>query len=135
MAYKEFGKQIHVENSEELVAEPVFCNQNILVGNRSFFCFCFLFNKNWIDKGVCHIKNMPNDNGTFMSFKSFKEKFGIKTDYITYIGCVQAIKNYIRKTEITMEGKNSADLIKTLKTIYNQQKDSRLYYEVLAEYN
>ena len=30
-AYKEFGKQIHVENSEELVAEPIFCNQNILV--------------------------------------------------------------------------------------------------------
>ena len=34
MAYKEFSKQIHVENSEELVAEPIFCNQNILVGNR-----------------------------------------------------------------------------------------------------
>ena len=43
---------------------------------------------------------MLNDNGTFMSFKSFKEKFGIKTDYITYIGSVQAIKSYIRKTEI-----------------------------------
>jgi len=56
-----------------------------------------------------------------MSFKSFKEKIGIKTDYITYIGCVQAIKSYIRKTEITVEAKNSADLIKTLKTIYNQQ--------------
>ena len=28
---------------------------------------------------------MLNDNGTFMPFKSFKEKFGIKTDYITYI--------------------------------------------------
>ena len=65
MAYKEFSKQIHVENSEELVAS---CNQNILVGNRFFFFF------NWIDKGVCHIKNMLNDNGTFMSFKSFKEK-------------------------------------------------------------
>ena len=83
MAYKEFSKQIHVESSEELVAEPFFCNQNILVGN--FFFFFFL---NWIDKGVCHIKNMLNDNGTFVSFKSFKEKFGIKTDYITYIGCV-----------------------------------------------
>ena len=127
MAYKEFGKQIHVENSEELVAEPIFCNQNILVGNR------IIFYKNWIDKGVCHIKNMLNDNGTFMSFKSFKEKFGIKTDYITYIGCVQAIKSYIRKTEITVEGKNSADLIKTLKTIYNQRKGSRLYYEVLTQ--
>ena len=34
MAYKEFGKQIHVENSEELVAEPILCSQNIVVGNR-----------------------------------------------------------------------------------------------------
>ena len=59
MAYKEFGKQIHVENSEELVAEPVFCNQNIVVGNR----IIFYKKKNWIDKGVCHIKNMLNDNG------------------------------------------------------------------------
>ena len=49
---------------------------------------------------------------------------------ITYTGCAQAIKSYIRKTERKMEGKNSADLIKTLKTIYNQQKGSRLYYEV-----
>ena len=65
--------------------------------------------------------------------KGLKEKFGIKTDYITYIGCVQAIKSYIRKTEITVEGKNSAHLIKTLKTIYNQRKGSRLYYEVLTQ--
>ena len=88
---------------------------------------------------MCHIKNMLNDNGTFMSFKSCFFGFliiifiGIKTDYITYIGCVQAIKSYIRKTEITVEGKNSADLIKTLKTIYNQRKGSRLYYEVLTQ--
>ena len=53
MAYKEFGKQIHAENSEELVAEPIFSNQNILVGNRIIF-----LNKNWIDKGVCHIKKI-----------------------------------------------------------------------------
>ena len=91
MAYKEFGKQIHVENSEELVAEPIFCSQNILVGNR------IIFYKNWIHEGVCHIKNMLNDNGAFMSFKSVIEKFGIKTDYITYIECVQAIKSYIQK--------------------------------------
>ena len=125
MAYKEFGKQIHVKNSEELVAEPIFCNQNVLVRNRTIFK-----NKNWIDKGVCYIKNLLKDNGTFMSFKKFAEKFGIKTDYITYIGCVQAINSYIHKTEITVEGKKFADLIKT---IYNQQKGSRLYYEVLTQ--
>ena len=77
---------------------------------------------------------MLNDNGTFMSFKSFKEKFGIKTDYVTYIDCVQAIKSYIRKKEITVEATNSADLIKTLKTIYNQQNGSRFYYEILTQH-
>ena len=77
---------------------------------------------------------MLNDNGTFMSFKNCCFfKIGIQTDYIAYIECVQAIKSYIRKTEITVEGKNSADLIKTLKTIYNQQKGLRLYYEVLTQ--
>ena len=44
---------------------------------------------------------------------------------------LRQITLHIRKTEITVEGKNSADLIKTLKTIYNQQKGTRLYYEVL----
>ena len=76
---------------------------------------------------------MMNDNGTFMSFKSFKEKFGIKTDYITYIGCVQAIKSYIRKTEIIVEGKNSADLIKTLRRFIINKKVPCLYYEVLTQ--
>ena len=69
---------------------------------------------------MCYIKNILNDSCTFTPFNSFKEKFGIKTDYITYIGCVQAIKSYIRKSEI-MEDKNSADLIKTLKTIYDKK--------------
>ena len=39
-AYKEFGKQIQLENSEKLVAEPVFYNQDILV----LFFFFFFFN-------------------------------------------------------------------------------------------
>ena len=46
---------------------------------------------------------------------------------------MQAIKSCIRKTKITVVGKNSADLTKTLKTVYNQQKDSRLFYEVLTQ--
>ena len=50
MAYKEFSKQIHVENSEKLVAEPIFCNQNILVGNR------ITFYKNWMTKACVTLK-------------------------------------------------------------------------------
>ena len=50
-----------------------------------------------------------------------------------HIGCAQAIESYIRKTEITVEGKSSADLIKMLKMVYNQQKGLRFYYEVLTQ--
>ena len=67
-----------------------------------------------------------------MLFKRFKEIYRINTDYITYIGCVQAIKSYIRKTGLTVESNSSTDLTKTLKIIYSQQKGSRLYYEMLT---
>ena len=66
-------------------------------------------------------------------FKRFKEIYRINTDYITYIGCVQAIKSYIRKTGLTVESNSSTDLTKMLKVIYSQQKGSRLYYEMLTQ--
>ena len=107
-AYKEFGKNIRLENSEELVAEPVFCNGNIRVGNRT------VFQKSWIDNRVCHVKHILNENGTFMSFQSFREKYRINTKYITYIEYVHAIESSIRQTGLTVEGNGSVDLIKTV---------------------
>ena len=68
-----------------------------------------------------------------MLFKRFKEIYRINTDYITYIGCVQAIKSYIRKTGLTVESNSSTSLTKSLKIIYSQQKGSRLYYEMLPQ--
>ena len=99
-------------------------------------CFVFVvvvLYKKWIDKGVCFIKNILNENGTLMLFKRFKEIYRINTDYITYFGCVQAIKSYIHKTGLTVESNSSTDLTKTLKIIYSQLKGSRLYYEILTQ--
>ena len=58
-----------------------------------------------------------------MSFRSFKEKYRINTNYITYIGFVHAVKSFMRKTWLTVEGNGSVDLIKTLKIIYTQKKE------------
>ena len=80
---------MQVESWEELIAESIICNDKIQVGNRSI---CY---KNWTDNGVFCIKNIMKENGAFMTFNQFKEKYGINTDYITHIGCVQAIKSYI----------------------------------------
>ena len=68
-----------------------------------------------------------------MTFNHFKEKSEINTDYITYIGCVHAIKRYILKTGLTIDNNMSNHMIKTLKVIYSGQKGARLYYEVLIQ--
>ena len=82
-----------------MAAEPIFCNDKIQVGNRSI---CY---KNWIDNRVFSIKNILKENGAFMTFNQFKEKYAINTDYVTYICCVQVIKSYILKTGLTIDNK------------------------------
>ena len=69
----------------------------------------------------------------FMTFNRFKEKYEISIDYLTYIGCVQAIKCYILKTGLTIGNNLSYYMIKTLKVIYSGQKGARLYCEVLIQ--
>ena len=107
-ANKQFGRNIQVENSEELAAEPIFCSDNIQVGNRSI---CYT---NWIDNGVFYIKSILKENDAFMSFNPFKGKCGINIDYVTYIGFVLGMKSCILKTGLTIDDKMSNHLIKTL---------------------
>ena len=51
----------------------------------------------WLDKGVCFIQKSSQR----------KRYVRIHTDYITYIGCVQAIKSYIHKAGPTTESNSS----------------------------
>ena len=68
-----------------------------------------------------------------MSFKRLKEQYRINTNYITYTGYVHAIKSYIRKTGLTVEGNVSVDQMKTLKMIYTEQKGAHLHYQMLTQ--
>ena len=68
-----------------------------------------------------------------MTVKRFTEKYDINTNYTTYIGCVQSVNSYIRKTGLTVEKTKSTDLTKTRKIIYGAQKGALFYYEVLIQ--
>ena len=82
MQILKFGKQIHVENSEDLGADPVFCNDNILVENR------FVFHKLWKDNDVYSIENILKENCSLITFKRLKEKCRNNTDYSTSNYCI-----------------------------------------------
>ena len=45
--YRVFGLKVQLQKPEEFVAEPLFCNDNIQVGNRN------MFYKKLIDNDVC----------------------------------------------------------------------------------
>lgn len=51
-----------------------------------------------------------NENGIFMTFKRFKEKYDINTNYVTYTGCVQAVKSYIHDSGLIVEGNGLTEL-------------------------
>ena len=82
-AYKQFGRKIQVESSEELAAESIFCNDKIQVGNRSI---CY---KNWIDNGAFSVKNILKENGAFMTFNQFKGKYKLIQITLIYWLCTK----------------------------------------------
>ena len=72
---------------------------------------------------MCHIGNILNENGTFMTFKRFTEKYDINTNYITYTGlmCTSCKKLYIRKTGLIVEENDLSELTKTIQVIYSKR--------------
>ena len=86
--------------------EPLFCSDNTGVENRTMF-----YQKNGLIMVlVIMIGITLNGNGIFMTFKRFKEKYDINTHYVTYTGCVQAVKSYIRDSGLIVEGNGLTEL-------------------------
>ena len=73
-------------------------------------------------ENTLYVKHIFNENGIFMPFRSFKEKYIIYTNYTTYIGFLHAIRCCVRKTRLTVEDKGSVDFIKSLKITYTKKK-------------
>ena len=99
--------------------EPLFCSDNTGVENRTMF-----YQKNGLIMVlVIMIGITLNGNGIFMTFKRFKEKYDINTHYVTYTGCVQAVKSYIRDwTNSGGKWSDRVELTKTLPVTYSTRK-------------
>lgn len=74
-AYEAFGRKTIVTHLDDIVIEPLFCNANIQVGNKTIF-----YHK-WIEKNVCKIGDLLTENGRFLSFVQFANKYDITTHF------------------------------------------------------
>ena len=130
-AYKEFCNSIKLRENDELLAEPIFYNEKFKVGHTT------IKHKEWMEKGVYRIIDFIKHNGDFLTFQEFIQKYNIKTNFITFNGCVMAIKEYMLKTQTTITRNTVSSTTCALKLILSVSKGTKLYYDILTnnDYN
>jgi hypothetical protein len=128
-AYFEVGRKTKIVNIEELASEPFFCNDNIVIAKKPFLC------RDWITKGVYLIGHITDENGCFLQYQAFKDKYNINTNFILYNGCLQAIRKYLREVNLRINDNTciSFDKSKTLRMICSNSKGARIFYDLLIE--
>ena len=75
----------------------LFNNKEILIGRKP------LFNKEWFAKGIRTINDLLDNDGKFLSFESFQNKFGFtRTNFLQFYQVIHAIpKNLVSKALTT----------------------------------
>jgi hypothetical protein len=87
------------ENIDNILQTPIFFNNKILIGGKPFYY------QTWYNKGVTYINDFVNNNGEFYTEAEFKRIFNVKTNFIQYNGCIQAIKMFLRYNNFQLNKK------------------------------
>ena len=66
----------------------IWYNSLIRIENRTFFY------QSWFKAGVKEVKDLLNQDQTFLSFTAFIDKYSIKTIYLEYFKIISAIKQF-----------------------------------------
>ena len=103
-AYKSFCRKISPAKAEELVTEPLFYNDNIQVGNST------ILYRRWIEKAVCRISHLSHEHRAFLCLEELNMNYGLHTDFVTYNGCVVAVRKYIKGLDIAVQSNKSLNM-------------------------
>ena len=67
----------------------LFNNKEILVGGTPVYL------SDWIKRDVVSIKDLLKEDGSYLSFQEFSEKFSCQTDFLQYYQIISAIPNHL----------------------------------------
>ena len=63
-------------------------SDTILIDGKSFFI------RDWYKNGIFYVNDLVGEDNLLLSFDTFKEKFHIRTDFMTYNSVCNAVKKY-----------------------------------------
>jgi len=67
-----------------------------------------------------------------LSFEGFHIKYGLNADILTYNGCVQAVKKYIKGLNIDVQSNSSSNMRKSITITCKVEKQTK-GYDILLE--
>ena len=99
----------------------LFNNKEILIGRKP------LFNKEWFDKGIRTINDLLDNDGKFLSFESFQNKFGLtRTNFLQFYQVIHAIpKNLVSKALATKLCSSSSEF-ESNSTLFDLEPEVKL---------
>ena len=84
---------IYLKNYNDMVEDPqLIASQFIWNNSHINISNCPIIYKKWIDRGVCIVNDLLNNDGTFLSFNDFSRIYQVKTNFLEYISVINAIK-------------------------------------------
>ena len=84
--FNEFKTLYGYDQAQDLI---LFNNKQILVGGTTVYL------GEWLKKGVVSIKDLLKDDGSYLTFQEFSEKFSCQTQFLQYYQIVSAIPNHL----------------------------------------
>ena len=127
-AYAIFGKNIVVKKHEIILAEPIFYNVNLCIGND------VIFFDSWYDNGVTSIKDFVDVNGNFLSLNEFNIKHNLnEQNFVHYNGCIRAIRIFLRKCDIVLESNLASEFSELCHSLHSVTKGARHYYNIISK--
>ena len=75
-----------VTNSVYPYQTPFICNKTLLDGRKRFIY------KSWLDKGICFIRDLMDNERNLLNFHAFSQSTSIKTKFLHYQGVIECIE-------------------------------------------
>ena len=124
-AYQQFFYKCIPKTSAELLSEPICFNKNIQIGKK-----CIVSNA-LRRKNIYFLSDCFDCQGKLLSYTSFKEKYSLNIDFVTFAGFKSAVIEYIKKRCIIVKSNKYITPSLCFKRIFSIFKGSRMYYDTL----
>ena len=100
--FNELKTLYNYDRGQEMI---LFNNKEILVGGKPIFI------GEWLNNNILFIQDLPNNNGQFMSYQEFKNKFACKTNFLQFYQVLSAIPKHLvtkaKNNSTTRKSENS----------------------------